>query len=126
MTTDRAYWEAKAPVEILKVVDSLVEMANAHTDANHSANYSKNFIGLHNGSRANNFVTFKPRKKFLRLIAKKIGSDEWIERLEEAGVSAETRKGNLVLRVTPHDLSQHRDLIDSAVQAAAAAAVIDC
>ena len=120
VTTDRAYWEAKASVEVLRMVDTLVEQANKHTQTPHNANYNKGFVGLHNGQRANNFMYFRPRKAFLKLITKKVDTDVWVDKLEEAGVSAETnRKGYLVVKFTPKELQEHRELIDSVVKEAA-------
>ena len=83
--TDRAYWEKKSTPEVLSLVDSLKSSLNKffpETDLN----YNKREIGLKRNNVSDNFVAFKPRKKYLYVLVRKNKiSEETINNLENEG-----------------------------------------
>ena len=64
--TDRNYWEEKGSDLSLGLADECLDILK-EIDATLSLTYNKYYIGLRQGNRPNNFVIFKPKKKFLRV-----------------------------------------------------------
>lgn len=64
--TDRSYWEEKGSELSLGLADECLEILR-EIDTTLSLTYLKNYIGLRQGNRANNFVIFRAKKKFLRV-----------------------------------------------------------
>ena len=61
--TDQAYWEAKASKETVAIVDQLLAIVKEF-DPDLGLKYNKFYIGLAKNNLANNFVTFRPKKKY--------------------------------------------------------------
>ncbi len=61
---DRPYWEKKASRDALGIADELLKTVKA-IDPKFDLNYTKSYIGLAKEGRANNFVTFRPKKSYL-------------------------------------------------------------
>lgn len=73
---DRVYWERKASVESLKVMNILVSKIRT-VEPGINPNYTKYYIGLASSSGpARNFVTFRPKKSDYVLTHFKIPEDE--------------------------------------------------
>ena len=67
--TDRNYWVNRSTKKMMDVVDDLLEIV--HTVApEYQLNYNKYYIGLSKDGIANNFVHFKPKKQWVKLLAK--------------------------------------------------------
>lgn len=64
--TDRVYWENKGSQLSLRLTDQCLEILR-EIDSTLTLTYNKHYIGLRQGNRPNNFVTFKPKKTFLRV-----------------------------------------------------------
>lgn len=65
--SDRPYWEKKGSKETVKIADELLSYANEITNEKYNLKYNKPYIGIENGRIANNFITFRPKKKDLTL-----------------------------------------------------------
>lgn len=61
--TDRPYWQTRGSAMSMAVVDRLVSLINSNINPDLKPNYNKFYIGLLQGNRPNNFVSFTPRKK---------------------------------------------------------------
>lgn len=85
LATDRSYWETRSSKQVLSIVDSLIEVAR-EIDPRLVARYNKHYVGLGIDGLANNFISFKPRKKHLRLQIKIPLSDETNEVLENSNL----------------------------------------
>lgn len=84
--TDRAYWENKSTPEVLSIVDSLKATLNKFFPKV-ELNYNKYYIGLKKNNITDNFLLFKPYKKFFDIrIRKSNVSEETITKLENAGL----------------------------------------
>ena len=81
--TDRSYWENKATLETVKLADKMFEIVR-EIDPDLSLKYNKYYIGLEKNGRANNFISFKPRKSQLNLSLRLPKSEE-IDSLIEQG-----------------------------------------
>ena len=85
LATDRAYWETRSTKQVLTIVDSIIEVAR-EIDPRLVARYNKHYVGLGIDGLANNFVSFKPRKKHLCFQIKIPMSDETDEILENSNL----------------------------------------
>ena len=92
--TDRAYWENRSTPEILSIVDSLKTSLNKFFPEI-ELNYNKYYIGLKRNKVTDNFLSFKPFKKFFDIrIRKNKVSEEAIIKLENAGFSINWKEPN--------------------------------
>jgi len=113
LTTDRSYWEKKSTKNMLELVDSLVLTARK-LDDRLVARYNKFYIGLGIDGFANNFISFKPRKKHVCLQFKLPQSSEIDETLEDTGLQLlnyDKRWGHYRVQLTHQDLSQHGEFL---------------
>jgi hypothetical protein len=85
LATDRPYWENRSTKQVLTIVDSIIGVAR-EIDPRLIARYNKHYIGLGIEGLANNFISFKPRKKHLCLQIKIPKSDETDEILENSNL----------------------------------------
>ena len=111
--TDRAYWESKSSKPMLELMDQLVEIVR-EIDPRLVARYNKFYIGLGLDGIANNFISFKPRKKHLCLQVKIPPSDEVDERLENTSLQLldyDKRWRHYRIQVTKADVERHHGLL---------------
>lgn len=116
--TDRSYWEThKATSKTLALMDKLFEMTK-ETDPEVELKYNKFYVGLTKQGRAQNYLTFKPKKTSMTLEAKLPRTDEIDAMLESAGLETleyNIRWSNYRIRVTEKDIKAHeqvfRDII---------------
>jgi len=111
--TDRAYWEAKSSVSMVKMADKLLELFNAQGPGM-SLKYNKFYIGLQRDGVPDNFVTFRPRKKHLLAEFRIDPNDELDARIEEAGLTLlgyDRRWKRYRVQLLPADLKTHQPLL---------------
>jgi predicted transport protein len=85
LAKDRSYWETKSTKQVLSIVDHIIEVAR-EIDPRLVARYNKHYVGIGIDGLANNFISFKPRRKYLRLQIKIPLSDETNEVLENSNL----------------------------------------
>lgn len=112
-TTDRNYWEKRSTPKMLKLVDKIFEELGDLTQG-YVLKYNKFYIGAAKDGVAKNFISFKPKKSFLRLEIKGTEDPEKIQSIEDAGIDvtyrARNKEYNLRLE-TIEDFRQHEGLI---------------
>lgn len=110
--TNRDYWEQRGSAISLAIMDECFEMLR-EIQPNIQPKYNKFYVGITLNGRANNFVTFKPKKQFLRIEAKISDQDEWKKRIDDTGfVLLQGHSSNRVTFTTTADeLKDHRALI---------------
>ena len=59
----------------------------------------------------NNFVTFWPKKSFLKVAIAVEPTEPWTDRLRAVGLDSEIRKGKLQVSLTAKDFEENKDLI---------------
>lgn len=100
----------------LAAVDACVRVLQ-EIDPNISESYKQQFIGLTVSGRANNFITFHPRKQFTRVKAWPKSREAWLERLENSGlVTLPGGHRSVRFRLTPAEIDQHRSLLKELFQ----------
>jgi hypothetical protein len=111
ITVDRAYWERLASKESLQTMDSCFALLQG-LPSTFKLNYKKRHIGLIDETGVNNFVVFRPWKRFLVIRAALDDRQAWRERLEDAGMpTLPDRRNCLRFQVRPGDFAQHQVLI---------------
>lgn len=84
--TDRAYWEKKSTPEMLSIVDDLKSSLNKFFPEI-ELNYNKHYIGLKKNNISDNFVWFRPYKKYVYVFVKKNKiSKDTVNVLEDEGL----------------------------------------
>ncbi len=118
----REYWLGRTSPKVLELADALLTTINGNTAKHgkkYALNYNRYFVGLHDGAQSRNFVYFRPRKQFLRVVARLNEPAAWVARFEEAGVDSSVAEGALRFNVGPKELQGQRALIEEALAAAA-------
>jgi hypothetical protein len=83
---DRAAWLSKSSPASVEVVDEIGKLLKT-IDPIVSINWAnRRSVGLQVGNRSANFVTFAPKKKFVRVSARFLeDSEKWMNKLQKAG-----------------------------------------
>ena len=111
--TDRAYWESKASPASLKLADKFIELAR-EKDSSLAPKYNKYYIGLARNGIADNFISLKPKQKWIIFQPKVPSNPELNQRLDEAGLQVmayERRFNHYKIRLSESELNEHIDLI---------------
>ena len=88
--TDRQYWEKRSTPKVLKLADSLFAVVK-ELEPGATMNYNKYYIGTSISGISNNFVYFKPKKSFVKMIFKGVTDESEVQKLEEVGLDAEAK-----------------------------------
>ena len=92
-----------------QLVDELLEIINEKAKPTQQLNYNKHYIGLSDGNRSKNFIYFRPRKRYLRVVTPGGWSEELSAQFDEAGLEAERQKDDeLVFNLHPADFKKHK------------------
>ncbi len=86
-TTDRGYWEKKSSAGIMRAVDLIHSIVADRAPSSVVLSYKKHFVGLVQNGTANNYVSMKPRKKWVIVNFRIPRSDDIDDMIDESGVS---------------------------------------
>jgi hypothetical protein len=112
-SADRSYWEARASKEMLGMTDQLLHVLQ-QWDPKLELKYNKFYIGLTKDGTPDNFVSFRPKRAFLRVEARVPQAEQTDTQLEEAGIDLmpyDKKWGKYRLRLTKSDLAKHESLV---------------
>jgi predicted transport protein len=112
---DRAYWEKRGSKQTLAMADEILKWLR-ELDPGLDLKYNKFYIGLAKDGRPNNFVSFRPKKDWLRVEIKLERSDEIQRQLEASGLDVmdyDGRWGQYRVRLGKEDLAKHKDFLMS-------------
>jgi hypothetical protein len=115
--TDRGYWEQRGSKKTVALADQLLEIAKTH-DPILELKYNKFYIGVAKNGQPSNFVTFRPKKGFLRFEPRLANSPEMQDRLEAAGLDLmdyDKRWGRYRIRLEPNDFEKNRKILQEIV-----------
>ena len=100
-SVDRSYWINQSKRPIIQLADELLGIINEKAQTPQQLNYNKHYIGLSDGIRSRNFIYFRPRLKYLRVVIPGGWSEERSARFEEAGFEAAQKDDELVFNLLP-------------------------
>ncbi|UCH85327.1 MAG: hypothetical protein JSW50_06465 [Candidatus Latescibacterota bacterium] len=105
---DRAYWNKRGTPATVAVVDQALGMVHSFAPQ-FELKYNKFYIGLAVNGQANNFVLFKPKKRWLRAEFKMPRTEEIEAQIEQAGLDLidYSKWGRYLLRLNKEDLKKH-------------------
>ena len=111
--TDRNYWEQKGSELSLALADECLEVLK-EIDSSLALTYNKYYIGLRQGNRANNFVIFKAKKKFLRVEIRFADVDALREELKNIDIEVigiDKRWGGVRFIINKGDIPAHKEAL---------------
>lgn len=112
-TTDRNYWETRGSKKTVAMADELLDIARQH-DKELQLKYNKFYIGLSKNGQACNFISFRPKKGFVRLEARLNLETEITEKLETAGLDVmeyDKRWNRYRIRLQYEDIKKYNEII---------------
>jgi hypothetical protein len=110
--TDRAYWDARAPLS-MSIADSALQVVQ-EVDIKASFKYNTYYVGLAHDGVPDNYITFHPRKARHLIARFRIPpSEELTAKMEEAGFNlmGVIRTGRLGIRITNEDIRDRHALL---------------
>ncbi len=117
--TDRDYWEKRGTKVNISLVDELFGIVKSF-DESFELKYNKFYIGLAKDGQPNNFVVFRPKKKFLRIDLKIPKEQETEDRIEEAGLDLMeyTRSGKTRIKLTKNEIKEQYEFLTELIKMA--------
>jgi hypothetical protein len=113
MVDDESPSQALSPVSV-EAIDEIGTLLKS-IDPSVSINWAnRQFVGLQVGSRSANFVTFAPKKKFLRVSARFLeDTQKWMNRLQKAGfhIVGGTPGKSVRFRATKREVVSNKKLL---------------
>lgn len=116
--TDRNYWNNRSTPKNVEIVDKLLEIINEKAEPKQKLNYNKYYIGLSDGYKSRNFIHFKPKKQFTNILVEIENADDWIQKLEDEGVSAVFRDKWLRFALTTQNFEKKKGIVTELIQSA--------
>lgn len=110
---DRKYWENRASVKVVKLIDELFTLLNEGSDRTWTPNFNRYYVGVMDGHKGSTFVFLRPRKQFVHLRVQLPEMESWVDRIEEAGLDGQLRDDRLQVTLKPGDEKKHRELLAS-------------
>ena len=110
---DREYWVGRATKETVALADELLKKLHEF-DPSLELNYNKPYIGLKREGRADNFVSFMPRKKNIIFELKLPQTDELNQKIDDAELDQmeyHKRGGRYRFRLTKDDIGSKSDFL---------------
>lgn len=118
--TDRGYWSGRSEPPIMSLLDRMLQMINGVGEPV-SLKYKKHYVGLQHDGLADNFVTFRPRKKHLIAEFRIQMSDELDARIDAAGltqIAYDKRWGRYRIQLKPADFDESKPVLGDLVRLA--------
>lgn len=116
--TDRNYWNNRATPKTVEIADKLLEVINQKADPKQILNYNKYYIGLSDGYKSRNFIHFRPKKQFTHVFMEVDQKEDWLQKLEEEGITAVINDKWLKLTLTPNLVNKENALLTQLIQRA--------
>jgi hypothetical protein len=117
-STDRNSWLSYVGQDILAIADECLAMINVAAKRKRSLNYNQQYIGLTDGGKPDNFVSFWPRKSLMRVLANLSPVDPWVKRLQESSLDFKEVNDQISIDVTKQALDDNKILLEEILQEA--------
>lgn len=114
--TDRNFWEKKS--NVLKYVDHIFKDVSAYAPG-FELKYNKFYIGLTKNGSTSNFISFRPKKKFIYLFTKCANAENRQEELDNSGLDWTYAPRNRAYRIKIdkiEDYKNNKDLIETLIK----------
>jgi len=115
----RQDWVDKASATTVELAEKCIAIINQAASVTRKAGYLRHYIGLNDGVRASNFVTFRPKKEFLNVQFEALSPTEpWLKRLLDSGLAADVKNDFLRVTLTPKGFEDNKGLLTELLQEA--------
>jgi hypothetical protein len=117
---DRSYWEARASIGTLGIVNGILEIARQF-DPKLELTYKKHYIGLGRDGSAFNFVFFQPKRSTVTLqikLPKTSDVDVKIKQADLDELEYNSHFGRYRLRLSASDLKEKTSVLRDLIQLA--------
>lgn len=104
--TDRNFWEKKS--NVLKYVDHIFKDVSAYAPG-FELKYNKFYIGLTKNGSTSNFISFRPKKRFIYLFTKCANAENRQEELENSGLDWTYAPRNRAYRIKIDKLEDYKE-----------------
>ncbi len=84
---DREYWVRRSSECTMRLIDCLIVLINRVLNKNFQPNYNQHYVGLKEGGRTTAFISFYPRKRFVRMNFRLPRKESYDKKIEEAGIT---------------------------------------
>jgi len=108
---DKAYWNERSTPKIVAMLDELLELVNLTAKPKQVLNYNRYYVSVTDGVRSRFYIWFKPKKKFVHVLASLTVAEAWPEKFDEAGLSSGVEEDGVRVTLAPGDEKKHRDLL---------------
>jgi hypothetical protein len=116
---DRPFWIGKASPATVELAEKCISIINEVAAVNRKPTYNRYYIGLNDGVRSGNFVTFRPKRSFLNVQFEALSPREpWLKRLQDAGLDSDLKNDDLRVTLTPKDFEDNKELLTELLQEA--------
>lgn len=116
---DRPFWIGKASPATVELAERCISIINQVAAVNRKPTYNRYYIGLNDGVRSGNFVTFRPKRSFLNLQFEALSPREpWLKRLQDAGLDSDIKNEDLRVTLTPKNFEDNKELFTELLQEA--------
>jgi hypothetical protein len=111
-TTDRPFWISTASTATVELAEKCIAIINQFASVSRKPTYNRYYIGLNDGTRPGNFVTFRPKRSFLNLKFEALSPTEpWLKRLKDAGLESDVKNEDLRVTLTAKDFDDNKELL---------------
>jgi hypothetical protein len=118
-TTDRAFWTSQASTATVELAEKCIAIINQVASVTRKPTYTRYYIGLNDGVRSGNFVTFRPKRSFLNLRFEALSATEpWLKRLQDSGLDSDVKNEDLRVTLTSKDFDDNKELLTELLQEA--------
>ncbi|PIW27799.1 MAG: hypothetical protein COW30_09055 [Rhodospirillales bacterium CG15_BIG_FIL_POST_REV_8_21_14_020_66_15] len=110
---DRDYWLKKATPKMIAFVDSILGDVQQGAPG-YELNYNKHYIGLRKDGRSNNFVWFRPKKKWVHLnikVKRNTATDEFLSQAGFDSVEYDNRNSGYRVTITEEDYKSNPEAL---------------
>lgn len=104
--TDRNFWEKKS--NVLKYVDHIFKDVSSYAPG-FELKYNKFYIGLTKNGSTSNFISFRPKKRFIYLFTKCANAENRQEELENSGLDWTYAPRNRAYRIKIDKLEDYKE-----------------
>ena len=108
---DEAYWNSRAKPETVKLAGEILEIINEKADPKRKLNFTKTFIGLTDGTRSRNFITFIPRKSVLRVGFRVKDKQSWSDKFEDLDMPTSIQRRKIYVTLTRARFKENNEVL---------------
>src|SRR6202521_1114479 len=117
--TDRPFWISSASAATVELAEKCIAIINQVASVSRKPTYTRYYIGLNDGMRSGNFVTFRPKRSFLNLKFEALSPTEpWLKRLKDSGLESDVKNEDLRVTLTAKDFDDNKELLTELLQEA--------